>query len=556
MTTAAIFCQANAYDTKTLFMGRQMAGIGFVRAMVRHGEESELYCYARMEADFREMESRVTELAGGARTCIWIRTAEQPRLGQVGTLYYPSPHYTWLAWQRRFFNPRAYSFCGITHSLSTESVLDALGDYLIAPVESWDALICTSRAGKAAVEQLLAGWGEYLAQRLQCPPPRIAVQMPVIPLGVDAAEFGPRENDGEMRLELRRKFGISDDAIVFLFVGRITFYEKANPMPMYLGLEAAAKRTGQEVHLIQAGRVPNEDVRSNFVEGANRFCPSVRAHFVPGDDPIVSRDLWRSADVFVSLSDNIQETFGLTPAEAMAAGLPVVVSDWNGYRDTVRDGVDGFTLPTLSAPPGAGEEIAFRFCTRLSNYEAFVGETSQCAAVDVSAAAEAFTALIENPDLRRRMGESGRARVLEKYDWRAIISAYHDLWRELAKRRVHAEERTPHAPGTSYHPLRPDPFRVFADFPTETISPDAVVAVAAGADGARLNELRAMPMNRFAEHLLMPIERIVELLAGLRSEGPQTVAAILGQRPPAGQHRMARTLCWLAKLGLVVIRKH
>ena len=26
----------------------------------------------------------------------------------------------------------------------------------------------------------------------------------------------------------------------------------------------------------------------------------------------------------------------------MAAGLPLVVSDWSGYRDLVRDGVDGF----------------------------------------------------------------------------------------------------------------------------------------------------------------------------------------------------------------------
>ena len=41
----------------------------------------------------------------------------------------------------------------------------------------------------------------------------------------------------------------------------------------------------------------------------------------------------------MSLADNIQETFGLTPVEAMAAGLPCVMSDWDGYRDTVRDGV-------------------------------------------------------------------------------------------------------------------------------------------------------------------------------------------------------------------------
>ena len=48
----------------------------------------------------------------------------------------------------------------------------------------------------------------------------------------------------------------------------------------------------------------------------------------------------------MSLVDNPQETFGLAVAEAMAAGVPLVVSDWNGYRDLVRDGIDGFRVPT------------------------------------------------------------------------------------------------------------------------------------------------------------------------------------------------------------------
>ena len=52
-----------------------------------------------------------------------------------------------------------------------------------------------------------------------------------------------------------------------------------------------------------------------------------------------------------SLSDNMQETFGLTPIEAMAAGLPSVVSDWDGYRDTVQHREHGFRIPTLAPPP-------------------------------------------------------------------------------------------------------------------------------------------------------------------------------------------------------------
>ena len=58
----------------------------------------------------------------------------------------------------------------------------------------------------------------------------------------------------------------------------------------------------------------------------------------------IKRQALAAADIAVFLVDNPQETFGLAVVEAMAAGLPLVVSDWNGYRDLVRDGMDGFRL--------------------------------------------------------------------------------------------------------------------------------------------------------------------------------------------------------------------
>ena len=42
----------------------------------------------------------------------------------------------------------------------------------------------------------------------------------------------------------------------------------------------------------------------------------------------------------------LRRLLDLAVAEAMAAGVPLVVSDWNGYRDLVRDGIDGFRVPT------------------------------------------------------------------------------------------------------------------------------------------------------------------------------------------------------------------
>src|SRR6185437_4529883 len=108
------------------------------------------------------------------------------------------------------------------------------------------------------------------------------------------------------------------------------------------GLQIAAERSGRRLALIQCGRAPNEPIAEAYTSGAAAFAPSVR--LIPVDSRVDAdrRNAWAAGDLFVSLSDGIQETFGLTPVEAMAAGLPVVVSDWNGYRDTVRDGVEGF----------------------------------------------------------------------------------------------------------------------------------------------------------------------------------------------------------------------
>lgn len=45
----------------------------------------------------------------------------------------------------------------------------------------------------------------------------------------------------------------------------------------------------------------------------------------------------------------------------MANHLPVVISDWDGYRDSVRHGVDGFLIPTTLPPSGCGTDLALGY---------------------------------------------------------------------------------------------------------------------------------------------------------------------------------------------------
>ena len=43
----------------------------------------------------------------------------------------------------------------------------------------------------------------------------------------------------------------------------------------------------------------------------------------------------KSSDIFISIADNPQETFGLSLLNALVAGTPIIASDWSGYKDIV-----------------------------------------------------------------------------------------------------------------------------------------------------------------------------------------------------------------------------
>ncbi|MEK9726265.1 MAG: glycosyltransferase family 4 protein, partial [Rhodospirillaceae bacterium] len=408
---AAFYFNPDNYKTSgDGVVGRQSATGGFLKGFVRHGGARPYVIHADHAQVFDDFRALVAEAGGDPADARMVLPVATARLKTVGTVFRPGPDIGSLAWRRRHFGQRDFSICGITHTVSENMAMQVIGNLLIAPVQQWDALVCTSEIVKGVVERMLAGWADYLGQRFGTAV-EVPCRLPVIPLGCDAAAFAARGADAEARAALRAAMNIADGAVALLYAGRLNHVEKANPVPMYLACEAAAKRAGRRVHLMQAGQATNKEVENAFKRAATQFAPSVTHHFIDGARDDLYDKVWAAADVFVSLSDNIQESFGLTPIEAMAAGLPVVVSDYDGYRESVRDGIDGLRVPSGQPGPGAGAETGFLYDTGFIPYPVFTATTSQSTAVDVDACADALARLIGDAELRRRLGDAGRARA-------------------------------------------------------------------------------------------------------------------------------------------------
>ncbi len=534
-------------------MGRQSAGEAFVKALGRHGEIERYFALSPSREAAQEFGKQLSQARGNADQVKvnWIRPHRLDQVSEPGCLMTYDPGLPKWAWQRQFFGASSFSICGITHTTASHSVMDSFGALPLAPVYPWDALICTSICVKQTVENIYDRWTPYLAERLgatKVPKP----MLPVIPLGVDCDAFADTKKRAQQRQDFRRQHNIGDDDIVVLFLGRLSFHAKANPYPMYLALEQASRQTGKNIHLVQTGWFSTDGIEQAFKDGARDFAPSVNVIFADGKLENSRACSWAAADIFCSLVDNVQETFGLTPIEAMAAGLPLVVSDWDGYRDTMRQGVDGFAIPTLTPPDGSGQVLAQQHALDVMNYDHYIGHASISTAVDIAKTRDALVALIENPALRRKMGAAGKQRARDIFDWRHVIASYQNLWQEMSDRRHRDGPAIDANPALQGHPSRPDPFQLFDTYPTARLNNNLRLRVGRLEVVPDLATLRQHKLTSLGNNGLVSEEECQQMLTTVADQGPLSVVALLttisGNPAPS---KIYRTIGWLLKMGLI-----
>ncbi len=211
----------------------------------------------------------------------------------------------------------------------------------------------------------------------------------VIPNGVDVEHFGypalgPIEEFADGRPNV-------------LFVGRL---EKRKGLTHLIDAFAQVQCDIPDARLIVVGAY-DEIEKIPFALQAWHL--GIEIHFV---GRVMDEELpryYHTADVFCAPSTGM-ESFGLVLLEAMAAGVPIVASDIDGYRDVLDDGLQGVLVK-----PEAPAELA-----------------------------SALVSLLRDPARRRTMEGEGRAKA-QRYSWRVVAARVLEYYASV-RERVFASE--------------------------------------------------------------------------------------------------------------------
>ena len=171
----------------------------------------------------------------------------------------------------------------------------------------------------------------------------------VIHPGVSLKRFSSLDRRS-CRLSIRSRHGLSESDVVVLFVG-MNFEIKR----LELVIEGTAelirkekKGSSLKVLVVGKGNIASYQALARGLGIADRVIFAGVTHNVG--------EYYLASDLFAMPSRF--DTFGMAVLEAMAAGLPVIISEKVGARDLVTDGVQGFVLGEEPSPSDFGKKIS------------------------------------------------------------------------------------------------------------------------------------------------------------------------------------------------------
>ncbi len=203
--------------------------------------------------------------------------------------------------------------------------------------------------------------------------------------GVDTNRF---HFDKKRRAELRAEIGVSEQALLILYLGRVTKDKGVSDLAQ--AWNSLANRHSN-LHLAIVG--PDEgNLKAEITNLVSRGNAG-KIHFF---GHTFHPEFWLTAADMLALP-SYREGFGMVVIEAGSVGIPVVASRIYGISDAMIDGVTG-----LTHTPGNIPELERR-----------------------------LDKLIVTPSLRKQFGEAARTRVIREFEQEVVIDQYISYWESI-----------------------------------------------------------------------------------------------------------------------------
>lgn len=291
-----------------------------------------------------------------------------------------------------------------------------------------DTLICTSDSSEVATRTLFAQAQEQAERELGLSNSvQVVPALKRVPLAIPDVWMEPID-----KKSARSALQISEKALVLLYFGRLSREYKADLSSLLL-ITKKLKKQFPGLQLILAGSDVHLGLQHSLQQEINACGLGECVRLLKNVPAVVKRILFFGADVFVSPADNIVESFGITLLEALGAGVPIVCSDWSGYREIIDDGVDGFLVPTYSRSSIWAEvsQLAETAITPLPE-----SLLAQSTFLDTDVFYQRLRTLLLDSDLRQRMGKAGRQKASTHYVWSKAICKFGAIFASAADQCV------------------------------------------------------------------------------------------------------------------------
>jgi len=250
----------------------------------------------------------------------------------------------------------------------------------------------------------------------------------VLPVGCETERFVPRDRDDPKVRAIRETLGVADDQILILTVGGDAASKGAQEVMQALAkIDTEAPdwkyvckvwpqpRTEQQ-NLLDMQLATHLGIDKNVTISTGRLSRNIMPY------------LLAACDIYAAPSR--LEGFGMIQVEANACEKPVIAINAMAFRDTMVHGetalLAGVAQENMIGEAVLGEDQGFADNTpvvfplpRTADYRASVNDI-----------AAHLLDLMRDAELRERMGEAGRKRVVELFEYRAVARRFTEIVRD------------------------------------------------------------------------------------------------------------------------------